>query len=358
MDLPIVELEGSAAQMGEAFGEGCAAAIRELYALRLEAAIGFARRRGRVLSEADVLAFCRRCLPASRAYDPEGYAEFAGIARGAGLTEEQCFALQGFTDLRDGLAFGAAPEGCGCSSFVVAGDRSATGHLLAGQNWDLQTDNMPCVRLVHRRPACGPETWSLTLTGCLSLIGINAAGVAVGNTNLMTTDVRPGVQYLAVIHRALRAESAAEAAACIRDAPRAAAHYYSVAGRDGVAEGLECSACRHAVFRVVRGVLVHCNHALDPGIAALEAEPPGASSLHRQRRLTKLLESHQGPVGIGDLRRFLADHAGGERHAICRHGYEGVSTNASVILCPETLEIHACRGQPHVGKWVTRRLAG
>ena len=59
MDLPIIELAGSPRCMGEAFGESCRAEIRELYALRLEAALRFAQRRGRGLAAAQVLGACR-----------------------------------------------------------------------------------------------------------------------------------------------------------------------------------------------------------------------------------------------------------------------------------------------------------
>jgi isopenicillin-N N-acyltransferase-like protein len=352
--LPIVELSGSPQRMGEAFGESCRNAIRELYALRMASAIDSAAKRGRALSEAQVLGVCRQCLPPTEAYDPTGYPEFAGIARAAGLSPEQGFALQGLTDLRDLLCFGPPPEGAGCSSFMVAGDRSATGQMLLGQTWDLITDNLPYVRLVHRRPEGQPETWSLTLTGCLTLIGLNAEGVAVGNTNLITTDARPGVQYLTVLHRALRSRTFAEAVESIGRAPRAGAHYYYAAGPDGEAVGLECSAVRVARFDIRSGTFVHCNHALHADIAALQADPPGVSTCHRQERLDALLRSHAGPIGVPEIKGFLSDHEGGPDRCICRHDCNGVNTNATVILSPATREIHACRAQPHVGAWVTR----
>lgn len=354
MDLPIIELAGSPRAMGEAFGEGCRREARELYAVRMGHALAFAADHGKTLGEADVLAVCRECLGPTRDYDPQGWEEFAGIARGAGLTPEQCYALQGLTDLRDVLAFGR-PDAEGCSSFMVAADRAADGRMLLGQTWDLQTDNMPYIRLVHRRPVDQPETWSLTLTGCLTLIGINAEGVAVGNTNLMTADARVGVQYLTVLHRALRARSLAEAVLCIGDAPRAGAHYYYAGGPDGTAVGLECSAARQATFEVAAGTFAHCNHALDPSIAALEVQPPTPSSRHRQQRLSDLLDSHPGPIGVEDITGYLSDHTGGADRCICRHDHDGVSTNAAVILSPATREIHACRAQPHVGAWLTRQ---
>ena len=355
-ELPVIELAGSPRHMGEAFGEICRQEIPELYALRLQAAIRFAAAKGRTVREEQVLDLSGECVRITEAYDPVGYEEFAGIARAAEISPARLYALQGLTDLRDVLGFGAAPAGVGCSSFVVAPDRSATGHLLLGQTWDLMTDNMPYVRLLRRRPDNAPETWAVTLVGCLSLIGINAAGVAVGNTNLQTTDARPGVQYLTVLHRALRCASLAEAVACIRDAPRAGAHYYYAAAGN-TACGTECSALRSIPFWIERGTFVHCNHALSPEIAAVEAPQAGVSSHHRQERLGELLATHDGPIGIEDLKRILADHEGGPDRCICRHDFAGVSTNATVILCPATREIHACRGQAHVGEW-TCRTAG
>ncbi|MCZ7646726.1 MAG: C45 family peptidase [Planctomycetota bacterium] len=285
-----------------------------------------------------------------------GWDEFAGIARGADLTLEQCYVLQGLTDLQDVLAFGPRAELEGCSHFIVAPNRSATGRLLLGQNWDLKTDNMPFVRLVARKPQDAPATASLTLTGCLTLIGVNAAGVAVGNTNLKGNDARPGVQYLTVLHRALRSESFEEAAEAVRGSPRAGAHYYYVGGPNGEAAGFECSATRCAEVPVASGTYTHCNHYLDEELKPFDPEPPSASTCRRQARLSELMAQHAGKIGIDDLKRFLSDHDGGADLALCRHhGPDQVSTNACVILSPQTREIHACRGQPHVGTWITRK---
>ena len=355
MDLPIIELAGSAKSMGEAFGESCGEEIRELYALRMKSAIRFSEEKGRTVTEEQILDIARECLKPTKAYDSMVYDEFVGIAHAAGISPEQCYVLQGLTDLRDLLAFGSLPEGMGCSSFIIGVDHSATGRMVLGQNWDLETNNMPYVRLVHRKPENDPETWSLTLTGCLTLIGINAEGIAVGNTNLKTTDARVGVQYLTVLHRALRSRSLSEAVESIRQAPRSGAHYYYAAGPDGVAVGLECSATRVVPFEIRSGFFVHCNHALSEEIAALQTEAPTLSTIHRQERLGQLFESHERAIGIEDLKRFLSDHEGGEDRCICRHDFEDISTNATVIMSPGTREIHACRSQPHLGRWVTRR---
>ncbi|MEX0885873.1 MAG: C45 family peptidase [Phycisphaeraceae bacterium] len=361
--LESIHLAGSPRAMGEAFGEACRQATHELYETRLAAAIAYARLHRRRLEGEPILDLARQCLPITLAYDPIGYEEFLGIARGADLTPEQLFVTQGLTDLRDILAFdeptavAGEPDREGCSAFVVAGDRGSEGRMIVGQTWDLATSNMPYVRLVHRRPDNAPDTISLTLTGCLTLIGLNSEGLAAGNTNLHTRDARPGLQYLSILHRVMRCRTIDEAEPCVARAPRSAAHYYYLADASERAVGLECSATRCERFPVDRGLFVHCNHALSPAIHALEVAHVQDSTTHRQRRLTELLESHDEPIHIDHARDALCDNDGGEL-GICRYctGPDDVSTNAAVIMRPATGELHACRAQPDRGVWRTCRV--
>ena len=151
----MLDLAGSAAEMGEAFGEACRDEIAQLYAVRLRNALSDAKSYGgRDASEADLLSLARACLAPTEAYDPEGFAELCGIARGADLGVEHVLALNGLTDLRDALAWGGELDAFGgCTWCVVAADCSATGQVLCAQTWDLGTDNRPFVVGVHRRPA-------------------------------------------------------------------------------------------------------------------------------------------------------------------------------------------------------------
>lgn len=359
LDLPLIELQGTPRQLGEQLGEATRSQTRELFERRLAAAIRAAREySGKSFNAEQVLDVARSGLLISESYDPTGYEEFLGIARGAGLASEELYVTQGLTDLRDVLAFSGATGDEGCSAFIVGGNRSADGNLLVGQSWDLLFDNLPYVRLVHRKPSDNsPETWSLTLTGCLTLIGLNSEGIAVGNTNLRTKDVRPGLQYLSVLHRAIRSRTLEEAVEAVRNAPRSAAHYYYVADANGQAIGLECSATRCEPLYPQNGLLIHCNHALTAPIAELEAVSPESSTSCRQNRLSFLMESHGAGIGVDDIKEMLSDHEGGE-DAICRHGENAadVATNACVIMSPQTREIHACRGPAHSSQWRTAKM--
>jgi isopenicillin-N N-acyltransferase-like protein len=348
-----IELSGSFEAMGEAFGEATRAEIDALYTRRVANALGQALTYGgRMATEADLLGLAARCLPVCERFHPAGAAELRGIARGANRTPEEILAMQGLTDLRDTLAWGGDLESTGgCTSCIVQRDAAADGRVRLAQTWDLATDNMPFVVAVHRRPVEGPETWSVTTVGCLSLMGMNAYGVAIGTTNLRTTDAGVGVPYLSVIQRALETTSAREAADWIAHAPRAAAHSYSAVDARGAAFSIECATRTAHVVEVQEGAHVHCNHCQHEAHQAIEAPTPKESSRARQRRMEELLARRDGSIDAEYLKLCFADSANGKL-AICRDDFDGISTNAAVVMTPEVPELWACHGLPSRNPWV------
>lgn len=338
--------------MGEAFGESCRDDIQTFYELRLGIAITQALDwGGRAVGEEEMLTAARRSMADTEAYHREGWEELCGIARGANMSVEKVLALNGLTDFRDVLSWHGDFEAFGgCSSFIVQGDGSADGGVLVGQTWDLATNNMPYVLGVHRQPDNGPETWTLTTVGCLSLIGMNEHGVAVGTTNVRTPDARPGVVYLSMIHKALDARDIDGAAQAIVEAPRAGAHFYWLADRTGRTSAIECTATTAARVEVNEGVYVHCNHCVVPANVAVEPRPPSPSSSYRSERLQAILEAGAGSHDLETVKAALADEEGG-LNAICRDDTGGISTNGAVVVAPERLEIHACQGLPSRSTW-------
>ena len=334
-----VELRGSAREMGEHLGEIYREEISELYALRVANAIRDALRfGGRTVSEEDLLTLAATCYEISEAFDYSGADEQVGIARGSGLTIAQITALGGLTDLRDVLSWaGPMERDGGCTGIIRAGSE-----MQIGQTWDLATDNKPYVVYVHRIPNEGPETWSVTTVGCLSLMGMNEHGLALSTTNLRTTDARPGVPYLNVIHRALRETSVSDAVGVVRDAPRAAAHTFLIADQD---EGcvVECTATKSVVSDLIDGVIVQTNHCQVPEHQKIESTAPNESSHARFARMEELVQ-------VEDLRDALSDTANGEL-AISRHDFDGISTNAAVLMTPATGVISIVHGPPDENSW-------
>ena len=350
----VLHFSGTPRALGEGFGETCREQIGAFYRARVDNAIVQAKDHGgREVTEDDVLAVASRGLIVAESWDPDGYAELLGIARAANLSATQLYAMNGLTDFRDHLAWGDdVLYGGGCSSFLAQADRTASGRPMCGQTWDLATDNMPFVIGVHRAPADAPATWSLTTVGCLSLIGMNEEGLAIGTTNLRTTDTRVGICYLSIIHRALAERRAEDAARIIARAPRAGGHYYYLCDRAGQQIAVECTGRQHHLTEVERGHYVTCNHVLHEPHKQLEGDTPKASSMCRIKRLDGLIgEAEPSSLSADDLVRFLSDHTDGEG-AICRHDLNGISSNGAAIMTPAEPSFRACHGHPCDAEWI------
>ena len=361
--LRVVELSGSARSVGGSFGEEFRDGIRAFTESRLAHVAEFVGRHdpARRFGRCDALACAARTVTAHREYDELIWEEFAGIARGAGLRPEELLVGNGLTDMRDFAllcTFGPdhpSPGDTGeCSALLVPPVCSGEAGAVVAQTWDMNVDARDYIVVVHRKVSGVPETMCLTTVGCLCLIGLNSEGVAVGNTNLVPMDARPGVNYLFTITRALQARSAEEAADLVDDTPRLSGHDYYVADA-GTVINIETSARRSVRTRVEAQAFVHTNHYLNPGLGALEL--PGqelAGSRWRYERLTALLAEHCGPLGTGECWRLLSDTAAGPGGAaVCNEndGTRGpVCTVATVVQCPGAGRIEVCAGGGRTGR--------
>lgn len=341
-----VELRGSARQMGEQFGEACRVPIAELLERRLSNAVEQARvYGGREVERSQLLDLARRCLDVARLETPVAFRELEGIARGAAQSTEAMWAMNQLTDLRDLAAFGAGDEGC--TAVLVPPSGSTVGWCWA-QTWDLATDNMPFVRRVVRANAEGPSTRSVTLTGCLSLMGVNEHGLSVGTTNLRATDNRIGVGYLDLIHEALHRADSSAALDVLRGSTRAAAHYYLVCDASS-GFGLECTARMEVEVRP-DAPFVHTNHMLFDATRMVEvAGTPMKSSRARLARMQALSSSKKASPSL--MQAWLADREQGE-DAIERRDFAGISTNAAVVFAPAQGQAWAVHGPPSSGRWI------
>lgn len=354
LKLPIVECAGDARALGQQQGEALRERISAFVQQRLDAFDLYSRERGGA-GVGQFLTAGAKCLRVYEGWDPDGAAESAAIAEAAGVSAEALYATTNMTDVRDVLLLPPAATDEGCTSMLVPSSGARTGQVLVGQTWDLNPTDLEFVVAVHRRPKTGPETWSVTVSGALSLTGMNRLGVAVGTTNIKTRRSRVGVGYLSLLHRALGSESAAAAEALLRAAPRAAAHTYWLADAAGATE-LECDPDNVIERRADLQPLARTNHCLAETMRAEEGEPPTASS---QRRLAKAEQQlRAAPQDVGSLRALMSDRSDGV-DSINRYteDEQGTTTNACIIAVPATLELWACRGPADRGEWVQLRFS-
>lgn len=353
LELRKLHCQGSPRELGLAHGEELRDEISRFIDQRLRAFQDYAAERNDGVSVETFLNCGARCGAVAERWDPDGASELSGIAEGAGVDAAVLYAVTNMTDVRDVLLLGQSGGDEGCTALFAPRDESAA-RLIVAQTWDLNPTDLEYVIALHRRPSEGPETWSITCAGALTIMGMNAEGVTVGTTNIKTRSARVGVGYLSVLHRIIRARSLAEAARLVREAPRAAAHTYWVADRSGGAE-FECDASEVVERRMDRA-LARTNHCLAPAFREREGEPATASSLSRLARAERLLAG--SPRDFEHIRELLTDRSDGV-DSINRYAEDaqGTTTNACLIGIPETRELWACRGSADRGRWLKLEFA-
>lgn len=350
MELTCITVQGGPREMGEGIGESLRERIRSLVSHRLDVARCFLEERG----VGDALSVYREagqaCLEHLSRWDADGHEELAGTARAADVPLLDLYAVSNLTDVRDIASrdrhVGDSDEGC--TAFMVPEESHAP--LILGQTWDLNRGDVEYVVGIHRLPDDAPETWSVTVAGTPTLIGMNEHGLWVGTTNIRVRGSRPGVGYLDIQHRALRERDFESAVRVASEAPRAAAHTYWYADPNGGAQ-LECSASKVVARPLGREPLVQTNHCLDPEHVETSVEPATPSSCRRLDRAKSLLAD--GVMDVDRMKRIMSDRSDGSL-SINRlpEDNEPTTTNACMLGIPATRTFQACRGSADRGEWV------
>jgi isopenicillin-N N-acyltransferase like protein len=356
-EIPIITLSGTAAAMGQSFGEHYRTKIHDFAQSRLTRLQTFCKDYcNKALNEEAILHMVTPALDWHQSYHEDIWSEFCGIAAGANISQARLLIAMGFTDLQDymarqlSLSSSGAEDPGGCSAFVVPAKLSPTG-VLCGQTWDMSPEAINYLVLVKRKPVNAPETLYLTTMGCLGLIGLNSYGIAIGNTNLMTADHTNGVNYLFTISAALRSTSLATATGVIVNTPRLSGHNFYVADRHQ-AVNIEASAARAYCTTVNDQVFMHTNHCLTPSLRQVELPRPQVLEEGSRYRLEKLEQHLAGTEKIWDVQKcwtVLSDNTKGPAGAaVCNEGYENslnqFSTVATCVLSPGERKMWVCAG--------------
>lgn len=354
-DLPLIHCRGTAQELGQAYGQQCSEAIRAFVTQRLRAAKVYLWERGsRDLD--GFLAIGAQCYRCFCDWDPQGADEHTATAIAAGVDPAELYTATNMTDIRDVFLVQQddqstpAGDGEGCSAVVLPASRTASGTILAAQTWDLNPQDVDDIIAVYRRPNDRPATWSVTCNGCPTLVGINEHGLAVGTTNIKTTDARIGVGYLSLLHRAIACSTVAEAAECIASAPRAAAHTYWLADSQE-ARLLTCSATAVVSENGDSGPLLQTNHLRAMPVGAESLEPANSSSNARLCHMQEWAADAQG-IDFPAMVSLFSDRSRGA-DSINRYPEDqtGTATDACFVCCPSTRQTWACRGPADRGIW-------
>jgi isopenicillin-N N-acyltransferase like protein len=314
---------------GLAHGRAFPGEIAEIAAIRSE----LAQAQGLFRSDEELMAVAALHLPILEAFDPPLHQELLGIAEGAGLPPARILVLNHYTDLKDldpatvlppGERAGTARRGPGpdrddeCSAIVAGTPEGA----VLGQTWDMHGSAAPYVMMLHVPAWEGrPEAWLLSITGCLGMAGMNAAGVGVTINNLKSHDARVGIAWPALVRRALAETTAETARDVVLGAPLGSGHHYLVADHRH-AYGIETSGRLVEVWAELDvsqpgGSFHHENHCLGTEVAKVSSIASTSTTEQRFAFLDASLRAT--PIeSARDLWARLGSHEGYPR-SVCTH---------------------------------------
>ena len=308
---------------------------------------------GHSLSREAIIALAEACVAEHKTYAPDLMEELQGMADATGLSLAELVINNGFTDfidvvynLGDITVPAAAPSKVSdnCTAFLVPNNRSATRQAFFGQTWDMHASATPYVILLRGKPENGPEFLTFTITGCVGMIGMNSAGIAVGINNLMATDGQIGVTWPFVVRKVLQQDNLDDALECVTNANLAGAHNYLLMDRNGDGCEVEAMSTSQFVRELGDETITHTNHCLIQQNLDVARERPLASqdsSKNRLERARELLTRNQ--INLDDLMSLTRDEV-----AICTRPKPpmDVESCGAAIMCPATGDFWSVWGIP------------
>jgi isopenicillin-N N-acyltransferase-like protein len=320
-------------------------------------AVDFTRRytRRHGLADADLERLLAPYLAAAKTAVPRLVTHLEGVAEGSGLPFTDIFAVNAFEELYavlelsvepiDGVVIGPAPPPIPverCTDILV----HTPGGTILGHNEQWYSGDDGGVAVIVEHPDSADEVATVTpvAVGTLPLVGMNVAGAAVGLMSLSGADERVGVPRALLARDGIEARDRIDAMARATRENRAGGYAYVYAFPGGDSFTFEVTATRDGVA----DSSVHTNHALNPKVAEVSAEPSAGSRSRYERASTLLADAP--PRSAHDVMRLLGDH-GADGQDICVHpiaseGEEGSAIQFAMVCDVEAGVMWLAPGQP------------
>jgi len=332
---PLFEVSGSGYAMGFQYGEQAGDLIRK-YLCWIEKETKLPRQQ-----------LCRNAqifLGYIKKLNPVYIEEIRGLADGAKLSFDEALLCQA-------RAEAAYMNTDGCSAFALAGEATADGNPLAGQNQDLPPEYADVATLLHLTPNDGrPRALIFTFAGQLGYSGMNQHGVALFANALYDYKWQPGLPKYFLKRAVLEQSTVGDALKLVKAHPVCSANNLVLADRHGTVGDIEVRPEGTAELMGDHPQCrVHTNHHLTPDFAHLETFSL-ADSGPRLDRLNELIHRHWGTITVDTMKEILADHDN-DPGAICRHGAGGMHSIAGYIAEPAQGRLHVRRGHGCLGTW-------
>jgi hypothetical protein len=339
---PFLSVSGAPYERGRQYG----AALRDRVAAS-------ARLYGRTLDELGYdsigkTTLIKRFATEIGAFGEHYLEEMRGIADGAGLPFEDVVMINARTEViaqaRREKADPTAVEepDDGCTGAVILPERSATGAVIHGQNWDWRAECAETAIVLRVRRDDGPDFLTFVEAGGLARSGLNAAGVAI-TANYLESDrdfKQKGVPLALIRRKVLEQEHYAFAMRAIATTPKACSNNMMVSTTMGFAIDFECAPDEAFPVYPADGLIVHANHWTSPvALAKLKDTgiPSVPESFYRDWRVKKLLDAAGPKLTPDDLKAALFDTFG-TPYSVCRPPRPGSGGNLSATVSIVVME--------------------
>lgn len=332
---PFVSVSGTPFERGRQYGAAVPSRVRrsiELYGDQL-AKLGYDEaEKSRLIDE-----FAREI----EAYGPHYLEEMRGIAAGAGVSFEDVVMINARTEvIAKARLEKNIPEDAelddGCTGAVILPERSASGTLIHGQNWDWKAECAETAIVLRVVREDGPDILTFVEAGGLARCGMNAAGICITANYLESErDFRQAGVPLAIIRRkVLEQGHFAFAVRAVATTPKACSNNMMISTVEGFAVDFECAPDEAFPLYPADGLIVHANHWVSP-VALAKLKDTGLTSVpesvYRDWRVRKLLDEAGDKLSAADLKNaFFDDFL--SPHAVCRPPRPSMSGNLSATV--------------------------
>lgn len=250
--------------------------------------------------------------------------EMKGIAEGAGVSLDDIILINARTEVvaqarREKNVQEAEDDAVdGCTGAVILPERSASGKLIHGQNWDWRAECAETAIVLKVTREDGPDFLTFVEAGGLARCGLNQAGIGItANYIESERDYRTtGVPLVLIRRKVLEQKHFAMALRVVAATPKTCSNNMMVSSAEGYAVDFECAPDEVFTLYPEDGLIVHANHWVSP-VALSKLKDAGllGDSFYRDKRVQHLLAARQ--LTPDDLKAaFFDDFA--TPFAVCR----------------------------------------
>lgn len=334
---PFIDVSGSPYERGRQHGAAVPARVKrsiELYGGQL-VDLGYD-----TVAKSRLIAEFAREIEAFGAHYVE---EMRGIADGAGVTLEDIVMVNARTEVMAKARLEKAKPvetgeelDDGCTGAVILPERSATGELIHGQNWDWKAECAETAIVLRVRRDDGPDFLTFVEAGGLARCGMNAAGVSI-TANYLESErdfTQAGVPLALIRRKVLEQEHFAMAMKAVATTPKACSNNMMLSTVAGFAIDFECAPDEAFPIYPADGLIVHANHWVG-SIALTKIKDTGIprvpESFYRDWRVRKLLDEAGRKLSVADLKNaFFDDFL--SPYAVCRPPRPNETGNLSATV--------------------------